>query len=339
MVFGNTLSQRSGSNRRGGDGVRVEKIPGFTTLGILDEIPKMMAESKCDPEQFKGRIIFMWMYNDIDGETEETENCIANALRITECARRFTQGHWSFLGPGSQRENGTEPVPTNRMENGIKLLKGWCSTLPKADILYFVSAAPWKEENWKSKGKGVKTIHFNCSEETIEVILRTIISFNQLSVHGAVADLCKENEPKSLLQVQENTLKMWGRWRRRRRPHSPCWRSSTGFHDDRVVELRVQLGVEEVEGKDREEQVEVESEKRVKDVRPWIRPWMRNDKTQILSHEVWDDIKCERVRSTCTLRWCACCACCSTCCWCCNWSHTWSHRWCCYRRFRRSHFT
>ena len=42
------------------------------------------------------------------------------------------------------------------------------------------------------------------------------------------------------------------------------------FHDDQVVELRVQLGVEEVEGKDREEQVEVEREKRVKEVRPWI---------------------------------------------------------------------
>ena len=38
------------------------------------------------------------------------------------------------------------------------------------------------------------------------------------------------------------------------------------FHDDRVVELRVQLGVEEV----RKEQVEVEREKRVKEVRPWI---------------------------------------------------------------------
>ena len=34
------------------------------------------------------------------------------------------------------------------------------------------------------------------------------------------------------------------------------------FHDDRVVELRVQLGVQEVEEKgDREEQVEVEREK------------------------------------------------------------------------------
>ena len=42
------------------------------------------------------------------------------------------------------------------------------------------------------------------------------------------------------------------------------------FHDDHVVELRVQLGVQEVEGKDREEQVEVERERRVKEVRPWM---------------------------------------------------------------------
>ena len=42
------------------------------------------------------------------------------------------------------------------------------------------------------------------------------------------------------------------------------------FHDDRVVELRVQLGVQEVEGKDREEQVEVERERRVKEVRSWM---------------------------------------------------------------------
>ena len=41
-------------------------------------------------------------------------------------------------------------------------------------------------------------------------------------------------------------------------------------HDDRVVELRVQLGVQEVEGKDREEQVEEEKERGVKEVRPWM---------------------------------------------------------------------
>ena len=43
------------------------------------------------------------------------------------------------------------------------------------------------------------------------------------------------------------------------------------FHDDQVVELRVQLGVQEVEGKeDREEQVEVERERRLKEVRTWV---------------------------------------------------------------------
>ena len=42
------------------------------------------------------------------------------------------------------------------------------------------------------------------------------------------------------------------------------------FHDDQVVKLRVQLGVQEVEGKDREEEVEVLREKRVKEVRPWM---------------------------------------------------------------------
>ena len=40
---------------------------GFTTLGILDEIQNMMTESECEPEQSKGRIIFMSMCNDIDG--------------------------------------------------------------------------------------------------------------------------------------------------------------------------------------------------------------------------------------------------------------------------------
>ena len=41
------------------------------------------------------------------------------------------------------------------------------------------------------------------------------------------------------------------------------------FHGDRVVELTVQLGVEDVEGKeDREEQVEAERENRVKKCAP-----------------------------------------------------------------------
>ena len=38
---------------------------GFTALGIFEEIQKIMTVIQCEPEQFKERIIFMSMYNDI----------------------------------------------------------------------------------------------------------------------------------------------------------------------------------------------------------------------------------------------------------------------------------
>ena len=74
-------------------------------MGILDEIQMMMTESKCEPEHFKGKIIFLSMYNDTDwGKRRNKENCFANALRVTEYVRRFTRGQWSFLGPGSEKK-------------------------------------------------------------------------------------------------------------------------------------------------------------------------------------------------------------------------------------------
>ena len=48
------------------------------------------------------------------------------------------------------------------------------------------------ERELRSKGKGKNSFHYNDSEETTELILSTIISVNQLSIYGAVADLCKE---------------------------------------------------------------------------------------------------------------------------------------------------
>ena len=41
------------------------------------------------------------------------------------------------------------------------------------------------------------SIHFNGSEETVDLILRTVISLNQLSMYGAVEDLCTELDPDS----------------------------------------------------------------------------------------------------------------------------------------------
>ena len=44
----------------------------------------------------------------------------------------------------------------------------------------------------RSKEGGKKAFHLNGSDENIELLLRTVISSNQLGVYGAVANLCNE---------------------------------------------------------------------------------------------------------------------------------------------------
>ena len=44
----------------------------------------------------------------------------------------------------------------------------------------------------ESKGGGKLSIHFCADCDTIETVFRTIISVKQLSIHGAVSDVCEE---------------------------------------------------------------------------------------------------------------------------------------------------
>ena len=46
----------------------------------------------------------------------------------------------------------------------------------------------------KSKGHGKLSIHYAADQETIETIFRIIVSANQLSLYGAVAEICEEYE-------------------------------------------------------------------------------------------------------------------------------------------------
>ena len=46
----------------------------------------------------------------------------------------------------------------------------------------------------KSKGHGKLPIHFAADELTIETVFRIIISVNQLSIYGAMTNICEESE-------------------------------------------------------------------------------------------------------------------------------------------------
>ena len=56
----------------------------------------------------------------------------------------------------------------------------------------FRGSSALERRDLKSKGKGKSSIHFNGSDETVEVVFCTIISVNQLSIYGAEADMCEE---------------------------------------------------------------------------------------------------------------------------------------------------
>ena len=56
----------------------------------------------------------------------------------------------------------------------------------------FRATSPFSRGTLKSKGGGKLSMHFCADQGTIETVFRTIISVNQLSIYGAVSDLCDE---------------------------------------------------------------------------------------------------------------------------------------------------
>ena len=58
----------------------------------------------------------------------------------------------------------------------------------------FRSTSPLSRGVLKSKGGGKLSIHFCADGETITTVFHTIISVNQLSLYGAVAEICEECE-------------------------------------------------------------------------------------------------------------------------------------------------
>ena len=125
-----------------------------------------------------------------DNETE----CESNAKLVSLYARRFGAGQWSFIGPGSEKKwySISEDLSTRRMgqyggkdDVGIGSIR--TPSLPCHESIVKRSAQKCKEY-------GKLSIHYCADLETTETLFRTILSVNQLSLYGAVAEMCEEYE-------------------------------------------------------------------------------------------------------------------------------------------------
>ena len=129
---------------------------------------------------------FLW-------KKDNQEECLANARLVSLYARRFGIGQWSFIGPGSEQmwycisEDSPQGVWDNMVER--MLLEFAESGCP-----IFRATTPLSRGQFKSKGHGKLSIHYAADLETIETIFRIIVPANQLSLYGAVAEMCEEYE-------------------------------------------------------------------------------------------------------------------------------------------------
>ena len=169
-------------------------FPGFTTLQLCGKVTDLLSNLGETPETFTRRIIFMSMLNDIscDGKGNK-EECVANAKVVTILAKRFGIGQWSFIDPSSEKKwySMEENSPQGIWDHiADKMLLEFA----ESGCPIFRATTPLSRGKLRSKGRGKLSIHFAADQETIETIFRTIVSAIQLSLYGAVANMCEEFE-------------------------------------------------------------------------------------------------------------------------------------------------
>ena len=145
-------------------------------------------------ENFTGRILLMSMFNDVSCGTRDNEKeCLANAKLVSLYAKRFGKGQWSFIGPGSEKKWYciSEDSPQGVWD---KIAERMLLEFAESGCSIFRATTPLSRGRLKSKGHGKLSIHYAADLETVETIFRIIVSANQLSLYGAIAEKCEEYE-------------------------------------------------------------------------------------------------------------------------------------------------
>ena len=131
----------------------------------------------------------MSMLNDISwGSKDDDKECEANLSM-----QRNSEQDKGLLGPVSEKKwsSISEDSPQGEWD---KIVEQMMVTLAESGHPVFRATGPLSRGVLKSKGGGKLSIHYCADHETIETVFRTTVSVNQLSLYGAVAEMCEEYE-------------------------------------------------------------------------------------------------------------------------------------------------
>ena len=140
-----------------------------------------------------GRILFMSMFNDMSCGTKNNETeCLANAKVASLHARRFGKGQWSFIGLGSEK-SGTQSVKMVHKQNVTQWRQGCYWNSLRADVQFSVLRLHCPEVNSKAKDMVNSRYILRPIWKRLR-LSRRFVSANQLSLYGAVAEICEGYE-------------------------------------------------------------------------------------------------------------------------------------------------
>ena len=166
-------------------------FPRIHHIAALQQSPRVPVKNERRTRRFTGRVIFMSMFNDISlGSAEHKQECESSAKLVSIYAIWFSPGKWSFLGPGSEKKwySTFECKPQGEWDRVAELIM---LKFAESGHPVFRATSAVSRGTLKSKGGGKLSIHFCADQGTIETVFRTI-SVNQLSIYGAVAEMCEE---------------------------------------------------------------------------------------------------------------------------------------------------
>ena len=170
-------------------------FPGFTTLQLCGKVNDLLSDLGEAPETFTERIFLISMFNDISCDRKgNKEECLANARVVKVLPKKFGIGQWSFIGPGSEKMwySAEENSPQGAWDH---IADEMLLELAESGHPIFRATTPLSRSTLKSKGHGKLSIHSTADYPTIETIFRIIVSANQLSLYGAVSNMCEKLKP------------------------------------------------------------------------------------------------------------------------------------------------
>ena len=183
--------------------VRVENIPWTHDTAVTSGSPKNDGGTKYSAWKVqRSNHLHVDVQRHWLGTKRKQKTCTVHSWDFATYAAKFPKGHWSFSGSGFEEKwYGTHIRKSNGSRNRVADLM--MIHLRKSGHPPFRWTSALSRGSLKSKGGGRSSTRNNADLATAVVLFRIIISVNQLSVNGAVADWREELAQQ--ISVQSST--------------------------------------------------------------------------------------------------------------------------------------